>query len=44
MSSNTKQTESIRRRKRSRAGQSRKRVLRNKGSTPPRNAIVPPEE
>jgi hypothetical protein len=44
MSSNTKQTESIRRRKRSKAGQSRKRKLRNQGSTPSREALVPPEK
>jgi hypothetical protein len=44
MASNTKQTESIRRRKRARAGQERKRKLRNQGSTPPRDVLVPPEK
>lgn len=43
MSSKTKQTEMVRRRKRSRAGQPRKRLLRAKGSTPARDVVVPPE-
>jgi hypothetical protein len=44
MASKTKQTETVRRWKRAKVGQTRKRALRNKGSTPPRAAIVPPEK
>jgi hypothetical protein len=44
MASNSKHTESIRKRKRTKAGQTRKRKLRAQGSTPPRDKIVPPEK
>jgi hypothetical protein len=43
MASKTKRTETIRRWKRAKAGQARKRKLRNQGSTPPREKIIPPE-
>lgn len=41
MSSKTKQTETVRRWKRAKAGQPRKRQLRAKGSTPTREALIP---
>ena len=43
MGSKTKHTETVRRWKRAKAGQPRKRELRAKGSTPPRDAVIPAE-
>jgi hypothetical protein len=44
MASKTKQTETVRRWKRTKVGQARKRKLRSQGSTPPRDKLIPPEK
>ncbi len=44
MASNSKQTQKIRKRKRTKAGKARKRLLRRHGTTPSLRAILDGEE